>query len=122
MIWKVAVLLSLVLGAGAVPIGVDDPEDGGKHWVVIVAGSNGWYNYRHQVRNPSVLATGFVSTKWCGHFGRQFCFNLMPGFPHLLAMVAFRTRPYSLFGSVLNLEWSWHHLPAHHNSKLGKCI
>lgn len=41
-------LLSLVLGAGAAHIGVDDPEDGGKHWVVIVAGSNGWYNYRHQ--------------------------------------------------------------------------
>lgn len=51
MIWKVAVLLSLVLGTSAVSIGVDDPEDGGKHWVVIVAGSNGWYNYRHQVRN-----------------------------------------------------------------------
>uniref|UniRef100_A0A8C3WLE1 Legumain n=1 Tax=Catagonus wagneri TaxID=51154 RepID=A0A8C3WLE1_9CETA len=46
MIWEVTVLLSLVLGIGAVP--VDDPEDGGKHWVVIVAGSNGWYNYRHQ--------------------------------------------------------------------------
>ncbi|XP_007127387.1 legumain [Physeter macrocephalus] len=46
MIWEVAVLLSLVLGVGAIP--VDDPEDGGKHWVVIVAGSNGWYNYRHQ--------------------------------------------------------------------------
>uniref|UniRef100_A0A8D1CTC2 Legumain n=1 Tax=Sus scrofa TaxID=9823 RepID=A0A8D1CTC2_PIG len=46
MIWEVAALLSLVLGIGAVP--VDDPEDGGKHWVVIVAGSNGWYNYRHQ--------------------------------------------------------------------------
>lgn len=25
------------------------PNDG-KNWVVIVAGSNGWYNYRHQVR------------------------------------------------------------------------
>lgn len=48
MIWTAAVLLSLVLGAGALPVGVDDPEDGGKHWVVIVAGSNGWYNYRHQ--------------------------------------------------------------------------
>ena len=48
MIWEVAVLLSLTLGAGAVL--EDDPEDGGKHWVVIVAGSNGWFNYRHQVR------------------------------------------------------------------------
>lgn len=80
MIWKVAVLLSLVLGAGAVHIGVDDPEDGGKHWVVIVAGSNGWYNYRHQVGNLSALVTGFVSTKWRGHFGRWFCFSLMRDF------------------------------------------
>lgn len=48
MIWAIAVLLSLALGAGAAP--QSDPEDGGKHWVVIVAGSNGWYNYRHQVR------------------------------------------------------------------------
>nr|KAF6287261.1 legumain [Pipistrellus kuhlii] len=46
MLWEVAVLLSVVLGTGAAP--QDDPEDGGKHWVVIVAGSNGWYNYRHQ--------------------------------------------------------------------------
>lgn len=46
MIWGVTVLLSLALGAAAIP--VDDPEDGGKHWAVIVAGSNGWYNYRHQ--------------------------------------------------------------------------
>ncbi|XP_055990425.1 legumain isoform X1 [Sorex fumeus] len=42
----VALLLCLAMGARAVPL--DDPEDGGKHWVVIVAGSNGWYNYRHQ--------------------------------------------------------------------------
>lgn len=49
MLWKVAALLSLVLGTGALPSSTDDdPEDGGKHWVVIVAGSNGWYNYRHQ--------------------------------------------------------------------------
>lgn len=46
MIPTVALLLSLAVGAAAVPL--DDPEDGGKHWVVIVAGSNGWYNYRHQ--------------------------------------------------------------------------
>uniref|UniRef100_A0A2I2ZVT6 Legumain n=1 Tax=Gorilla gorilla gorilla TaxID=9595 RepID=A0A2I2ZVT6_GORGO len=45
-VWKVAVFLSVALGTGAVLI--DDPEDGRKHWVVIVAGSNGWYNYRHQ--------------------------------------------------------------------------
>ncbi|XP_049755448.1 legumain [Elephas maximus indicus] len=46
MIWSTALLLGLVLGTGAFLL--DDPEDSGKHWVVIVAGSNGWYNYRHQ--------------------------------------------------------------------------
>ena len=25
------------------------PVDEGVHWALIVAGSNGWYNYRHQV-------------------------------------------------------------------------
>ena len=61
MIWEVAVLLSLVLGVGAIP--VDDPEDGGKHWVVIVAGSNGWYNYRHQVRK--CLIVSFMTLAFC---------------------------------------------------------
>ncbi|XP_004699142.1 legumain [Echinops telfairi] len=46
MAWCAVLLLGLVLGTGAVPL--DDAEDGGKHWVLIVAGSNGWYNYRHQ--------------------------------------------------------------------------
>ncbi|XP_031165736.1 legumain [Sander lucioperca] len=39
-------VLGLSLGlVNAFP--TQDP-DGGKNWVVIVAGSNGWYNYRHQ--------------------------------------------------------------------------
>ncbi|NXA37103.1 LGMN protein, partial [Eudromia elegans] len=46
MILKVAVLFACALGISALPL--EEPEDGGKHWVVIVAGSNGWYNYRHQ--------------------------------------------------------------------------
>lgn len=61
MIWEGAVLLSLVLGIGAVP--TDDPEDGGKHWVVIVAGSNGWYNYRHQVRKRLIVS--FMALAFC---------------------------------------------------------
>ncbi|KAK7904571.1 hypothetical protein WMY93_017178 [Mugilogobius chulae] len=32
----------------AFPAPEDEDVAGGKHWVVIVAGSNGWYNYRHQ--------------------------------------------------------------------------
>ncbi|XP_074145754.1 legumain isoform X2 [Sminthopsis crassicaudata] len=46
MILKAIVLLALVLGINTFPL--EDPEDGGKHWVVIVAGSSGWTNYRHQ--------------------------------------------------------------------------
>jgi len=48
MILEAVVLLSCTLGISTFPL--EEPEDGGKHWVVIVAGSNGWYNYRHQVR------------------------------------------------------------------------
>lgn len=44
-------LLGLSLGlVNAFP--TQDPENG-KNWVVIVAGSNGWYNYRHQVRREN---------------------------------------------------------------------
>ncbi|CDQ86798.1 unnamed protein product [Oncorhynchus mykiss] len=38
-------LLSLGLVANAFPT---QQSENGKNWVVIVAGSNGWYNYRHQ--------------------------------------------------------------------------
>lgn len=38
---------SLALTATALPM---PKAENGKNWVVIVAGSNGWYNYRHQVR------------------------------------------------------------------------
>lgn len=47
MVWKVVVFFSVILGIGVVFI--DDFEDGGKYWVVIVVGLNGWYNYRYQV-------------------------------------------------------------------------
>ncbi|XP_005986660.1 legumain [Latimeria chalumnae] len=46
MLWKAALLLGLVIVTGAVPL--EQPEDPGTHWVLIVAGSSGWYNYRHQ--------------------------------------------------------------------------
>lgn len=45
MIAAVLLLGFVALGAG---MPIEDQEDGGKHWVVLVAGSNGWYNYRHQ--------------------------------------------------------------------------
>ncbi|XP_027725968.1 legumain [Vombatus ursinus] len=46
MILKTIVLLAVVLGINTLPL--NDAEDGGKHWIVIVAGSSGWDNYRHQ--------------------------------------------------------------------------
>ncbi|XP_015282652.1 PREDICTED: legumain [Gekko japonicus] len=46
MALRVAILLGCILGISTLPL--EDPGDGGKHWVLIVAGSNGWYNYRHQ--------------------------------------------------------------------------
>ncbi|CAH2327656.1 legumain [Pelobates cultripes] len=45
MFLPLSLLLSLALAVSSFPV---DPEDNGKHWVVLVAGSNGWYNYRHQ--------------------------------------------------------------------------
>lgn len=43
------VLLALLgLSLGLVTAFPSEEPDSGKHWVLIVAGSNGWYNYRHQ--------------------------------------------------------------------------
>lgn len=39
------IALSLSQGDGKLPF----LKNGGKHWALIVAGSNGYYNYRHQV-------------------------------------------------------------------------
>ena len=36
----------------------------GKHWAVIVAGSNGWYNYRHQVNFGVYKILNPFSLKW----------------------------------------------------------
>ncbi|XP_035249962.1 legumain [Anguilla anguilla] len=40
-------LLGLSLGLAVSAFPTQQPENG-KNWVLIVAGSNGWYNYRHQ--------------------------------------------------------------------------
>ncbi|KAK6481260.1 legumain-like [Huso huso] len=45
MFVKTVALLGLALAVSAIPL--EHPEKG-KNWVVIVAGSNSWYNYRHQ--------------------------------------------------------------------------
>ncbi|XP_076605401.1 legumain [Chaetodon auriga] len=43
-----SVFFVLGLSLGLVNAFPSQEPDGGKNWVVIVAGSNGWYNYRHQ--------------------------------------------------------------------------
>ncbi|XP_067848035.1 legumain [Heptranchias perlo] len=40
------VLNHFLVKVNTVPL--EELENGGKHWVVLVAGSSGWYNYRHQ--------------------------------------------------------------------------
>ena len=49
MLTSTVALLGLRLALMGSAFPTQEPENG-KNWVVIVAGSNGWYNYRHQVR------------------------------------------------------------------------
>lgn len=48
------ILAVLGLSLGLVAGFPQQLPDEGKNWVLIVAGSNGWYNYRHQVRGWNV--------------------------------------------------------------------
>lgn len=48
MFSPIVALLGLSLGLAAAFPSQSQQTDKGKNWVVIVAGSNGWYNYRHQ--------------------------------------------------------------------------
>lgn len=45
--------LADVLRYGFPPEIVENEE--GSHWAVIVAGSSGWMNYRHQVNNENIF-------------------------------------------------------------------
>jgi len=44
----VLVALALVVSASAIPIFDQPLAKGGSNWVVLIAGSNTWGNYRHQ--------------------------------------------------------------------------
>ena len=35
----------------------------GKHWALIVAGSKGWHNYRHQVINSELASKHHITCK-----------------------------------------------------------
>ena len=46
----------------------------GNHWAVIVAGSNGWYNYRHQVMLENLhvlLSLGFNTVQATSFFSHS---------------------------------------------------
>jgi len=44
--------------AGAAEEGTDDAV--GTRWAVLIAGSNGYYNYRHQVRAPLLRSSAWL--------------------------------------------------------------
>ena len=59
----------------------------GKHWALVVAGSNGWINYRHQVRFTVLSNSGC----WCNTPRKIFrihltSFNILPS-PKQFAIV-----------------------------------
>lgn len=47
---RACVLVLVVVGAALAYVETPPLKNGGKHWAVLVAGSNTWLNYRHQVR------------------------------------------------------------------------
>lgn len=46
-------MLAELLFLGLSLVAASGEKDGaeGKHWALVVAGSSGWYNYRHQVNS-----------------------------------------------------------------------
>lgn len=73
-----------------------EPE-GAKHWVVIVAGSNGWYNYRHQVRSVTKMLIQPVKMH---HWPKFMAFSLR--LTHVM-----RTRLSTKMGSQMSRLWLW---------------
>lgn len=70
-----SVLLALIgLSLGLINAFPTEQPEGGKNWVVIVAGSNGWYNYRHQVRAAQQQGN-------CFHNVTLSCANITQLFP-----------------------------------------
>lgn len=57
-------LLLLGLSLGLVTAFPSQQPDAEKHWVLIVAGSNGWFNYRHQVRKRVGASAEKTSGAW----------------------------------------------------------
>ncbi len=50
---SVVKMRELVAEHNILPVKDVPVKDSGKHWALIVAGSNTWYNYRHQVSNAN---------------------------------------------------------------------
>ncbi|PON78576.1 Peptidase C13, legumain [Parasponia andersonii] len=52
-------------------LAVDNAQVNGTKWAVLVAGSNGWENYRHQVRNRTLEGTKFNGSSHVMQYGDQ---------------------------------------------------
>lgn len=91
----------LVLLGVSVGLGKSFPSqepDGGKHWVVIVAGSNGWFNYRHQVRRS--VTTMLIQTDKMHHWPQFLDFSSR-------RMHVMRTKLSTGMGSQMSRLWLW---------------
>lgn len=92
-----AFLLLLGLSLGLVNAFPTAEPDNGKHWVVIVAGSNGWYNYRHQVsgaKQGNYHETGVTMSPYqvqTVHDSVVYCYN-----PHWFQIRHFPFTVYAL--------------------------
>lgn len=74
-------LASAALGAVLKPSDIPAVPEGGKLWVVLAAGSDGWYNYRHQsdvchayqvLREHGVPEENIIVFMWVGFFETLF--------------------------------------------------
>ena len=52
---SITLSLALLAATGASVLKYDQSSNDGVHWALIVAGSNGWYNYRHQVGDALII-------------------------------------------------------------------
>lgn len=95
---KSALLVLLGVSLGLVKSFPSQEPDGGKHWVVIVAGSNGWYNYRHQVMRS--ITKMFIQTVKMHHWPQFLSFSLR-------LMHVMRTRLSTKMGSQMSRLWLW---------------
>lgn len=97
--------LALLAAAAVVALsGAQDTDDGGELWAVLVAGSNTWFNYRHQV-GPLVLARALLACRRvCNIATHDRNWDLQPIAFLLRPMCATRTRSSTHTGSPMTIS------------------